>query len=198
MSNGMYKHSLIVGDKTKFYVIKDSEVVDAKTIDDVLKLDRSHNNIIIDKNYEELWFMSQFYFEPIIYNDETLQLVRLYDHMASRDMFDVSPIEMNGTLGKKLIDAYVFVKYICKNINMSWNSSNVVKACRNNDTLVHILVSVIGYRDVTPMDVSKQANVLLDIYRSNFRRMECPFKSIDEAYVCVLGLRDANMVIKAY
>lgn len=193
-----------------YYPISDATEIDIdefNNFDGLSKLIEKYHNkrsIIIDSRLEYLIIVTEMIYPNycLIYNISSHKVEKFVDFFSSSHVLDLKGLFIYTRDKYKIMDLYLFIKYYCGNLSISWNTSTAIEACQTSKNINELILNYIkihSFIDISNEDKSKLIKKFKSIIDSQFTIYEENiFESIDQLFTILMLLNTSNINIKLY
>ena len=159
------------------------------------------SSIIIDSRLEYIAITTHLNYPdyPLIYDANTESVLDIYQFLSGRSMFNIQGMYVYTKNAAKLIDMYVFIKFMCSDLGIHWNCYKAIEVASRNDNFVDMILNYIDIHEFDPGDMTNEhIRKIKTAVDEKFSRKEKICDTIDELYSALMTMRSIGMKLKMY
>lgn len=204
--NGVHVKTLLLIPKEQktprplYYAMKNTTQVavddyDFESVEALIHKYHNEFSIIFDSRLQYLILVTHRLFSNyvLVFDVDSSRKIDVHDYLASRHMFDVRGVFVWTPEADKLIDLYIFIKFICSNIDIKWNNSKAIDVIKHNNWL-EIVMNYVGVQKYEQTDRTKELiSRTKELIDEHYRCFMTPYLSKDELFTVLVDMHSAEI-----
>lgn len=161
-------------------------------------------NIIIDSRLEYIIITTELHFPgyTLIYNISNHKVCKFVVYFTPKLSLNLSFLYLRTNDGRKLIDLFVFINYVCKNLSIVWNVDSAIQIASISNNIVELVLNYIKIHRFELIDDGEKNKLMssfIQVITNKFEDIRSPiFENIDKLFTILMILNNSKIYVKMY